>query len=226
MRMNRTREIVKRSESGKEITVHRDQLRLLVNTDEVEEFRDNQKTTSGNSIPDEVVGEVVEEVSDKKTMDASKEVEQMEDDDNKESFAGDLVYFSRGWDVQILDDDIDPGEQRNEDMEDLIEAEDRVDAIVKDVPESTAGDEEENNKEEKRDNLPHQVDLSQEDESTEEPGITEYPLQDQDEEIEVPVEIEREFRTHSTNVEISCGPWKAEKSWKGRRVLLDGSLRM
>ncbi|KAH3843524.1 hypothetical protein DPMN_117044 [Dreissena polymorpha] len=51
--------------------------------------------------------EVVEELSDKKTMNASKEVEKMEEDDDDESDAGDLVYFSRGGDAQILADDID-----------------------------------------------------------------------------------------------------------------------
>ncbi|KAH3821773.1 hypothetical protein DPMN_123541 [Dreissena polymorpha] len=49
-----------RSESGKEKTLHRNHLRLLVTQDEAEEFRDNQKTTSGNNIPEEVAEEVVE----------------------------------------------------------------------------------------------------------------------------------------------------------------------
>ncbi|KAH3893069.1 hypothetical protein DPMN_017209 [Dreissena polymorpha] len=149
-------------------------------------------------------------------MDASKKVEKMEDDDDEESDAEDHVYFSRGGDAQILADDVgmsreqsrtdDIGmsreqsrtednissehqvEQRNEDTEVLIEAEDRKDEVVEDVPESTAGNEEVNDEDEIPDNLPHQVDLPQ-DASTEEPEIIEDPRQDHNEEIEVPIEM-------------------------------------
>jgi hypothetical protein len=242
-----------RSESGKEKTLHRNHLRLLVNQDEAEEFRDNQETTSGNSIPVDVAEEEVEELSDKKTMDASKEVEKMEDDDEDESDAGDLVYFSRGGDAHILADDIDmsreesrtenidmsteesriedrddissevPGEQRNEDREELIQAEDRVDDVVEDVPESTAGNEEENNEEEMPENVPHQVDLSQEADITEEPDITEYPIQDQDnnnqEEIEVPIEMDeaQPIRTETSTSDTRAPTPKPRQSVRERR---------